>query len=132
MSLRRGGTTIFLTTHNVYEAFNISDRIAIINRGRIIALGSPDEIGRLFGAREVIEVSFSPSNPDPGELLEYIGSNASITVAGDRLKIMPGDPTAAIMMIGKYALETGRRITLLNLRGADAEELFIRIIGGGK
>jgi ABC-2 type transport system ATP-binding protein len=47
--LRRDGTTIFLTTHYLDEAEALSDHIAIMNRGRIVAEGSPREIIQRFG-----------------------------------------------------------------------------------
>ena len=43
-ALNRQGTTIFLTTHYIYEAESLCDRIGIIDRGRLIAEGSPDEL----------------------------------------------------------------------------------------
>jgi ABC-2 type transport system ATP-binding protein len=44
--LRQAGTTVFLTTHNLEEADALCDRLAIIDHGRIVAQGTPDDLKR--------------------------------------------------------------------------------------
>jgi ABC-2 type transport system ATP-binding protein len=58
--LRGGGATVFLTTHYLDEADQLSDRVAIVDHGRVIALGTPDELKRRYSA-DTISVT-----PDPG------------------------------------------------------------------
>ena len=58
--LRDGGATVFLTTHYLDEADQLSDRVAIVDHGRVIALGTPDELKRRYSA-DTISVT-----PDPG------------------------------------------------------------------
>jgi ABC-2 type transport system ATP-binding protein len=60
-TLRREGRTVFLTTHYLEEAQQLSDRIAIINLGRIIASGSPDEIIAQYGRRARVRFSGDPA-----------------------------------------------------------------------
>ena len=48
--LRDGGTTIFLTTHYLDEADQLCDRVAIVDHGRVIALGSPDQLKQRYSA----------------------------------------------------------------------------------
>jgi ABC-2 type transport system ATP-binding protein len=57
--LRDGGATVFLTTHYLDEADQLSDRVAIVDHGRVIALGTPDELKRRYSA-DTISVT-----PDP-------------------------------------------------------------------
>jgi ABC-2 type transport system ATP-binding protein len=71
--LNDSGVTIFLTTHNVYEAFNVASRIAVINRGKLITIDTPENLGSKFGAREILEISFAPTNPRPEEIKEIKG-----------------------------------------------------------
>ena len=54
--LRDGGTTVFLTTHYLDEADQLCDRVAIVDHGLVIALGSPDELKRRYSA-DSIEVT---------------------------------------------------------------------------
>lgn len=69
-TLARQGKTVLLTTHYMFEADAICDRIAIIHRGRIVAQGSPAEIKRRFSGIRVIDVTLK--NPREG-LLEEVG-----------------------------------------------------------
>jgi len=130
--LNRQGVTIFLTTHNVYEAFHISDRIAIINKGKIVAIGTPEELGRKFSTQEVIEVAFQPSNPELNDLLEHIKEALDIRRVGDHFEIVPLDKAAVLENVAKYAKLRGLEISMLRLRSADAEDLFLKIVGETK
>ncbi|MEM2218318.1 MAG: ABC transporter ATP-binding protein, partial [Thermofilaceae archaeon] len=56
MELRKEGKTILLTTHNMYEAELLCDRVAIISKGRIIAIGTPSELKSKVSEHKVIEV----------------------------------------------------------------------------
>ena len=57
-NLKEEGNTIFLTTHNMDEAAEMCDRVAIINRGKIVALDSPDNLSITAGRVYLIDVSF--------------------------------------------------------------------------
>jgi len=56
VELNKNGHTIFLTTHNMAVAEKLSDRIAIINKGKIVALGTPQELKSMFTKSIKIEV----------------------------------------------------------------------------
>ena len=55
--LRAAGRTIVLTTHYMDEAERLCDRVAVIDHGRVIALGTPRELIRSLGAEQVVEVT---------------------------------------------------------------------------
>jgi ABC-2 type transport system ATP-binding protein len=57
-SLKQQGTTIFLTTHNMDEAAEMCERVAIINHGKIVALDSPDKLSITAGRVYLVDVSF--------------------------------------------------------------------------
>jgi len=58
-SLKQEGKTIFLTTHNMDEAAEMCERVAIINRGKVVALDSPDKLSITAGRVYLIDVSFN-------------------------------------------------------------------------
>ena len=72
--LKSMGKTIILTTHYLDEAEQLSDRIAIMNQGRIVAVGTPDEIIAEHGSRERLEIHGSE------ELSDYIRANTKLNV----------------------------------------------------
>ena len=71
--LRSQGVTMLLTTHYMDEAAHLCDRILIIDEGRIIAAGTPDELVREHAGTDVVEVHLGDSDPAPvmRELLKH-------------------------------------------------------------
>lgn len=128
LKLNKMGTTIFLTTHNIYEAFEICERIAIINRGEIVAIERPESLKKMFSAREVLEVSFTPDNP-PIEELRSLHGVADVEKEKDIFKLVIENPIDVLEDLAKYARDKGLNISTLRLREADAEEVFLNIIG---
>jgi len=54
--LRDSGTTIFLTTHNMAEATKLCDNVALLNEGKIVEYGAPDEICRMYNPNKIVSV----------------------------------------------------------------------------
>ncbi len=88
-SLKQEGTTIFLTTHNMDEAAEMCERVAIINHGKIVALDSPDKLSITAGRVYLVDVSFDKSM-SPETLASLPGVNRMETAqsieAADRLR----------------------------------------------
>jgi len=129
IELNKRGITIFLTTHNIYEAFNISHRVAVINKGKIVVVGTPQELGRRFSVKEVIEVGFYPHNPEPQDLLRSLKGALDVKRSNGYLELIIDNEVDALEGIVSYAKRKGLKISLLRLREADAEEVFLKIIG---
>ncbi len=127
--LNEKGVTIFLTTHNVREAFEVCDRIAFISRGRIVAIGSPHELRRMFSVEGVIEVSFQPKNPRIDEIHGLPGVE-SVEERRGVIRIAVSNTIDALEALLKFVKNRGFEIYMLSLKDVDAEELFIKIIGG--
>ena len=77
LDMKRRGKTVFLTTHYMDEAERLSDRICIIDRGRVIAMGNLAEIMEMAGLKSVVEYvmngeTFSVETDNPEEELEKI------------------------------------------------------------
>ncbi|MFD3659436.1 ABC transporter ATP-binding protein [Streptomyces sp. NPDC058659] len=110
-SVRAGGVTVLLVTHFMEEAQRLCDRIAVIDRGRIAALDTPDGlIGRSSAAKEI---SFAASTPlDPAELGALPGATGVETKDG-RTVVRGTDETVAAF------------VSLLARRGATAGQLRV-------
>ena len=128
LKLNEAGTTIFLTTHNIYEAFEISKRIAVINHGEIVAIETPTSLKRMFSASKVLEISFIPANP-PIKELQSIKGIVDIKKDKETFKLVIEKPLDTMEKLVKYTKNKGLNISTLRLREADAEEVFLNIIG---
>jgi ABC-2 type transport system ATP-binding protein len=88
-NLKQEGKTIFLTTHNMDEAAEMCERVAIINRGKIVALDSPDNLSITAGRVYLIDVTFDKS-VSPEVLTNLPGVNrletAQAIEAADKLR----------------------------------------------
>jgi ABC-2 type transport system ATP-binding protein len=90
--IRKGGKTVFLTTHFMEEAERLCDRVAIIDQGRIVALDSPENLIRSLGAENrvvfTVEGAFEPdrlSSLDGVARIEEIGERVIVYGHGDEL-----------------------------------------------
>jgi lipooligosaccharide transport system ATP-binding protein len=62
--LKRQGVTLLLTTHYMDEAEQLCDRLVVMDKGKIVAEGSPRELIERYSTREVVELRFDDSRPE--------------------------------------------------------------------
>ncbi len=124
----RKGKTIFLSTHNMNVANELCTRIAIINHGKIVAVGTPEKIKEMSMAYGIVEVSFYPFIYDSG----YFTSLGKVEILGDKLKIYTNDVDHAVKRVVKYAMEKNLRIVSLQTKKPTLEDVFVHLISGDK
>ncbi|MFQ6053471.1 MAG: ABC transporter ATP-binding protein, partial [Candidatus Bathyarchaeia archaeon] len=81
--LNEEGLTVFLTTHNMEEASQMCNRVAIINRGRIAAIDTPERMKRAMRTSQSIEVAFRKVEPGTLRNLEALPSVKEVQRRGD-------------------------------------------------
>lgn len=86
--LREGGVTVVLVTHSMEEAAELCDRIAIIDRGRVRALGTPEELVQSGGVATI--TSFEAASMDL-EVLRGVAGVAAVRAEGDRVVVEGGE-----------------------------------------
>ena len=123
--LRAKGHTIMLTSHSMEEAQALCDRIAIIDAGRIIALGTPVELIARHGGERLLSLAAEPS-PDPG-LLEGIDGVSSVRLAEGHVQIA-GSGNFAPAVLSRLA-NLGSSVTEMTLREPDLEDVFVALTG---
>ncbi len=124
--LNKEGKTVFLTTHNIEEANQLCDRVAIINRGRIAAVDRPEKLRLKSSGLQSIEVSFD-RKVDVEEVLEIEGVNKARKM-GDKIKIYIDDPDAAINELVDFARSKKLKIVSLNTLAPSLEDVFLKLI----
>jgi len=122
--LKEQGTTLVLTTHYMDEAEQLCDRLVVVDKGTIMAEGSPAELIRLHSSREVLEVRFgSDRNAVVAEQIAGLGDR--IEVLPDRVLIYSADGEAELGQLLRLGLEP---ITSL-VRRSSLEDVFLRLTG---
>ena len=122
--LKQRGVTLVLTTHYMDEAEQLCDRLVVVDKGQIMAEGSPAALIREYSSREVLEVRFgSERNEALGGQLAGIGDR--VEVLPDRVLIYSSNGEAVLERITELGHEP---ITSL-VRRSSLEDVFLRLTG---
>jgi len=122
--LKEQGTTLVLTTHYMDEAEQLCDRLVVVDKGTIMAEGSPAELIRRHSSREVLEVRFgSDRNAVVAEQIAGVGDR--VEVLPDRILVYAADGEGVLAHLAGQGLEP---ITSL-VRRSSLEDVFLRLTG---
>lgn len=125
MELRGEGRTILLTTHDMAEAEAVCDRVALIDRGRIIAMETPRTLSTLVAQYERID--FEGAGPELQAQLAALPGIGAITPLGSgalRAELLEADA-----MAGALQLLVGAGVTSLQTSRPSLEEVYVHIMG---
>ena len=125
--LRRERKTILLTTHYIEEAERLCDRVAIIDQGKVIAMGTPRELKQRSGDKTRIEVKLSkPVTADTLKILE--GVTDAREVDGS-YAIHTQRPPQAVVSLVKYLETESNDLVSLEIFTPSLEDVFIELTG---
>jgi len=122
--LKEQGVTLVITTHYMDEAEQLCDRLMVMDKGKIMAEGSPAELIKKYSSKEVLEVRFgSENNVVFAEKLKGIGER--LEVLPDRILVYAQSGEKCLEQIVKLGLEP---VTSL-VRRSSLEDVFLRLTG---
>ncbi len=129
--LRQMGRTIVLTTHYMDEAERLCDRVAIVDRGRVIKLGTPRELIRSLGAEQVVEVAFAEGAEGMDSGLGMLpGVISSRKDAGTwTLQVTAAHETLPALL--QLTTTQGVRMVELRTHSPTLEDVFVSLTGRG-
>lgn len=136
--LRRRGRTILLTTHYMDEAERLCDRVAIMDHGRVIALGSPAELIQSLGGDHVVEFALEQNGSDAAQSLgaafdlTALAALPSVTAAraeGDGVQLTVAEPHVAIPALLAQLAREQKALSRLTTRHASLEDVFVSLTG---
>ena len=131
--LRQRGVTLVLTTHYMDEAEQLCDRLVVMDKGRIVAEGSPPALIRRYSTREVCELRFPVLDGQPGPE-RYVAALAPVLERGaaqrveplpDRLLLYTDDGDAALAAVTAAGLHPVSSL----VRRSSLEDVFLRLTG---
>lgn len=125
---KSAGRTVILTTHYMDEAERLCDRVAIVDQGRVIALGSPRQLISQLGSEHVIEPSWQGGLP-PEEELARLPSVTRVWHENGQLALSVSEPHRALPALLDYTRHTGRELASLTTRHATLEDVFVTLTG---
>jgi ABC-2 type transport system ATP-binding protein len=124
---RQDGHTVLLTTHYIDEAEHLCDRVAIIDRGRIVALGTPHELMARSTASQ--SVSLVTARPIDGLRIETIPGVMDVVVDGARARFKTTDINRTMPDLLRLLDAKNLELTELHVRKASLEDVFIELTG---
>lgn len=131
-SLAREGTTIFFTTHNLEEADFLCDRVGIINRGKLYAVDSIENLKTSYEGEKTIEVMVSK---EPEKLVQKLKLKADGVIVEElqdkdrSIKIVTRKVPETMEVINEYIKEEASSLLWLNVKKTELEDVFFKVVG---
>lgn len=126
IKLHEKGKTILLTTHNLEEANKLCERIAIINKGKIAAIDTPENLKKMIKKLNTIEVTFD--GPVNIQELSQLPEIQDISKKGDKYSLNTDNINNLILTLTEYSRSKNIKINSLNTLDPSLEEVFIELI----
>jgi ABC-2 type transport system ATP-binding protein len=127
--LRADKRTILLTTHYIEEAERLCDRVAIIDAGKIIALGSPRELQKKSAEQSGIELKLTQPLRD-GKVPEFADAiDVSVSAGARQIKVRSRHPARTLVELVKWIDAQGYELEDVHLKRPTLEDVFIEMTG---
>jgi ABC-2 type transport system ATP-binding protein len=125
---REFGMTIFMTTHYLEEADMLCDRVAIIDRGKIIATGAPNDLKESLGG-DIMTLSIQNGKEDVSDVIKKVPNVKEVKKQDDtyRIKVVDGEETAPTII--DAVREQGHKVTRLSLTKPTLDEVYLEYTG---
>ena len=123
--------TVIFTTHNMDEAERISDRVAIIDRGKLLQLDTPQHLIKSIGEGDVLELKIQVTKDKPYDIVaDKLRQNKfDLMISEERWIIKAMDLVPKIPMIYKIFEQAGIQVNSMNMRENTLEDVFIHLTG---
>ena len=126
--VKETGLTIFYTTHVLTEAEYLCDNIAIINKGKIITVASPQELKKKFGHEKTIQIHISGKDHSLGDLLKDIPDCKIKFNTGTIITIQSSNSEVVLMNVLKILNHNDIAIEDLSAMPTNLEEIFLKVV----
>ena len=123
------GQTIVLTTHHMEEADHLCDRLAIMDVGRILALGAPAELKAELDADSVARVSAEGDLPDLAHRLAQVAGVRHVDTGDTEVRVWAPEVGGLLPALMMSASASGARITGVHVTEPTLESVFIALTG---
>lgn len=130
LELNNDGKTVFLTTHQLEEANQLCRTVAIIDRGVIIKIDSPERIRTAIKGMHSVEVSFDRLVDD--HFLTSLSEVKSVKKIGDKYRLYTENPGKTVVSLVKQVSARNMEIVSLNVLSPSLEDAFVALTGREK
>jgi ABC-2 type transport system ATP-binding protein len=127
--LNRQGMTVLYTTHYMEEAAELSDHIAIMDKGKVIAYGTHDELIRMIGEETRIDLTLNAEGEKVLEAWRTVEGVAGIDATDGKVTALVDDSNRVLPLLFDAASRVGVRITSVDIQEPNLEAVFLHLTG---
>jgi len=128
-ALNRQGTTVFYTTHYMEEAQELSDHIAIMDRGRVIAYGTHEELVKIVGELHRIDLTINAEASQVVGRWQATEGVRQVSETDGALTLLVDDSNIVLPRLFESATQAGVRITSVDIQEPNLEAVFLHLTG---
>ncbi|UCC65375.1 MAG: ATP-binding cassette domain-containing protein [Anaerolineae bacterium] len=128
-ALNRQGMTVLYTTHYMEEAQELSDQIAIMDQGQMIARGSHDELVQIVGELDRVDLAISTESEWVIEAWQATEGVHKVSAEKGRLTLLVSDSNLVLPRLFESAARLGVRITSVEIHEPNLEAVFLHLTG---
>ncbi len=130
VAYKKGGGSVVLTTHYMDEAERLCDRVGVMDHGKLIALGTPEELIRSLGGQEIVELSLADAGRPPDlEALGALPAVHSAKMQAGRLVLAVEELHVALPGVLAALAAAGLVLENLSTHRATLEDVFVNLTG---
>jgi ABC-2 type transport system ATP-binding protein len=127
--LNREGMTVIYTSHYMEEVEFLCTRIAIMDQGRVIAVGNKEELQKLVGETDTIHIGVSSMSGKEKDFIEKIEGVDSVVVGEDKITISVKDADSILASVISQFDALKCRIQSINIEEPNLERVFLHLTG---
>jgi ABC-2 type transport system ATP-binding protein len=129
LDFKASGRTVVLTTHYMEEAQRLCDRVAIVDHGKIIALGTPAGLIASLGAEHVVEFALEHDDSAPDEWLRQVPGVRDVRRERDGIFLSVGEVHRSVPALLAALKDRGLALSRLTTHHATLEDVFVALTG---
>jgi len=127
--LNRQGMTVLYTTHYMEEAQELSDHISIMDQGQVIAQGTHDELVKIVGELDRVDLTLNAESGRVMEQWQAIEGVHRVSAEDGKLTLLVDDSNVTLPRLFESAARSGVRITSVEIQEPNLEAVFLHLTG---
>lgn len=127
--LKARGKTLVLTTHYMEEAEALSDRVAIVDHGRVVAIGSPSELVQATGIQTALNITVKGEASTGLEPLRALPGVKQVTAEGSELRVYAASGSEALPLLMQTLVRAGIEVRSVEVLEPNLEAVFLHYTG---